>query len=378
MKVAVNCAFLQPRGGGIKEYMVNLVRNLSRIEPDNDYVVYVLRDFRDYADRCLSGADVRIKEIPFGTGSNLKKIVRSLAERRFWLREEREERWDLFHSPFFHAPALRATKILLTVHDLRFVRYPETYSRLRVIFLRHAVRRSILHASHIIAISEFTKRDIMNAYGVEGNRITTVHEAINPDDFSSRHEAGEGPEQLSDTRFILSVGHLEPRKNYAGLIGAFRKMKDGNPSLKDVRLVIVGRKECRYGETLRLIEGNPDVDYLDFVSHETLIWLYRHARLFAFPSFYEGFGFPPLEAAALGLPSAVSDVASIPEICGDGVIYFNPNDIDDMARALERGLVDGSERRRLIENLPWMAGAYSWERNASETLGVYHSLAAPR
>ena len=127
-----------------------------------------------------------------------------------------------------------------------------------------------------------------------------------------------------------------------------------------------------------MIENSPDVEYLDFVAHETLIWLYRHARLFAFPSFYEGFGFPPLEAAALGLPSAVSRAASIPEICGDGAIYFNPHDIDDMARALERGTLDEKERKRLADNLPVMAGAYSWERNASETLAVYHSLTEER
>ncbi len=374
MKVAVNCAFLQPRGGGVKEYMVNLVNNLCRIEPENDYVIYVLRDFREYAAACLSGADVRIKEIPFKTGSSFNKIVRSLSEGRFWLREEREEKWDLFHSPFFHAPALRATKTLLTVHDLRFVRYPETYSRLRAIFLRHAVKRSVMEADHIISISGFTKEEIMKAYRVEESRITTIHEAINPGDFSKLREAEKGPECLNGRRFILSVGHLEPRKNYVGLIRAFLRMKHRNPSLDDLKLVIVGRKECRYKETLRMIESSPDVEYLDFVSHETLIWLYRNASLFAFPSFYEGFGFPPLEAAALGLPSAVSDAASIPEICGDGVIYFNPHDIDDMADALGKGLLDDSERTRLIRKLPGMAGAYSWERNAVETLKVYHSL----
>lgn len=374
MKVAVNCAFLQPRGGGVKEYMVNLVNNLCRIEPENDYVIYVLRDFREYASACLSGADVRIKEIPFKTGSSFNKIVRSLSEGRFWLREEREEKWDLFHSPFFHAPALRATKTLLTVHDLRFVRYPETYSRLRAIFLRHAVKRSVMKADHIISISGFTKEEIMKAYRVEESRITTIHEAINPGDFSKLREAEKGPECLNGRRFILSVGHLEPRKNYVGLIRAFLSMKHRTPSLDDLKLVIVGRKECRYKETLRMIESSPDVEYLDFVSHETLIWLYRHASLFAFPSFYEGFGFPPLEAAALGLPSAVSNAASIPEICGDGVIYFNPHDIDDMADALGKGLLDDSERTRLIRKLPGMAGAYSWERNAVETLKVYHSL----
>lgn len=371
MKVAINCAFLQPKGGGIKEYMVNLVKNLCKVAPENQYVVYVLKDFHDYAEECLKGCNVKIKDIPFKTGSAFNKIIRSLNEGRFWRKEEKEEKWRLFHSPFFHAPRLRRVPVLMTVHDLRFYRYPETYARLRAIFLKHAVKRSVKEADHIISISDFTKREIMEAYNVPANKITTIHEAINPEDFSGKKSAKEAPEQIGNSKFILSVGHMEPRKNYIRLIKAFKQMKADHPELSDYKLVIVGKKECYYEDTLKLIEQNPDVIYMNFVDHEVLIWLYRHASLFVFPSLYEGFGFPPLEAAALGVPSAVSNISSIPEVCGDYVIYFDPYDINSMAQAISRPLLDEKLRQKMIERLPDMVNTFSWERNAMETAKLY-------
>lgn len=374
MKIAINCAFLQPKGGGVKEYMVNLVNNLSRLEPNNDYVIYVLRDFEDYAKQRLMSERIRIKLIPFKTGSNINKIKRSLFEHKFWIEEEKKEKWDLFHSPFFHAPKLKKTKIILTVHDLRFVRYPETYSRLRATFLKHAVKRSILNAAHIISISEFTKSEIKSAYGIDDKKITTIHEAINPTDFTSAKASAVGPTQLKGFKYILSVGHLEPRKNYDRLINAFKIIKNRNVTLADYKLVIVGKKECYYDSTLKAIESSNDIEYLNFVSHETLIWLYRNADLFIFPSLYEGFGFPPLEAAALGVISAVSEISSIPEICGDSVIYFNPYDIEDMALNIEKALVNKEVRNHLNKTLPDLVNKFSWEKNAMDTLKLYHSL----
>lgn len=374
MKVAINCAFLQPKGGGIKEYIINLVNNISYLEPENDYVIYVLSEFKQYAEKTLNSHNIRIKEIPFSTGSNLKKIVRSLFEHRFWRKEELIEKWDLFHSPFFHSPKLKHTKTIITVHDLRFVRYPETYSFLRAIFLKRVVKRSILNANSIISISEFTKSEIINTYSIESTKIVPILEAIDISKFSILESADKGPANLDNTRFILSVGHLEPRKNYERLIYAFLKMKSSHSELSDVKLVIVGQKGCQYENTLKLIQNHNDIIYLNFVSHEILIWLYQNASLFAFPSIYEGFGFPPLEAAALGLVSAVSNSSSIPEVCGDSVIYFNPYDCDDISNALYTGLTSKEIVTCLKSKLNGLLASFSWEDNARKTLAVYHSL----
>ena len=144
--------------------------------------------------------------------------------------------------------------------------------------------------------------------------------------------------------------------------------------MEDYKLVIVGKKVCYYKDTLKLIDENPDVVYMNFVSHEILVWLYRNASLFVFPSLYEGFGFPPLEAAALGVPSVVSNVSSIPEVCGKNVIYFDPYSIDSIAENLSKPLLDEEERKRLVEKLPEMVNSFSWKRNAEETVEVYKSF----
>lgn len=374
MKIAINCAFFQPRGGGIKEYILNLVTNLSSIDQENDYVLYVLRDYYDYAEKHLKHPNFRIKKIPFGGDSRKDKVLRSLLGHRFWKNEEKEERWDLFHSPFFHMPKLNHTKTLITVHDLRFYRYPETYDYLRAKFLRFAVKRSVMKSDCIISISDFTKAELMDAYGIPSSKIHTIHESIDPEKFS-RISKSERPDTLPEGKFVLTVGHLEPRKNYDRLIEAFVSMKERKPELKDIKLVIVGKKGCRYSETLKLIESRPnDVVYLNFVSDENLMWLYGNCELFVFPSIYEGFGFPPLEAASMGVISAVSKISSIPEVCGDAVLYFNPYDTQDISHAIEKGLTDEGVREELNKKLDGQLSKFSWKRNAEETLRLYTDL----
>ncbi|MCH5224640.1 MAG: glycosyltransferase family 4 protein [Muribaculaceae bacterium] len=371
MKIAINCAFYQPKGGGIKEYIHNLLHQFSILQSDNEFIVYVLQDQYDYAKKFLP-QDLKIKKIPFNSGSLSNRIKRSLLEGRFWRREEQTEGFDLFHSPFFHAPRLRKTPVMLTVHDLRLYRFPQTYEFFRYQFLKKRVKDSIRKADHIISISDFTKEEIENLIGVEPGKVTVVHEAINRESFSDKglKEPKDLPEELKKHRFLLSVGHMEPRKNYDRLLDAYLKVKE-NPELSDLQLVIVGRKDHSFKETVERIEKSPGVHYLNFVDGETLLWLYKNADLFVFPSYYEGFGFPPLEAAALGTLSAVSNISSIPEVCGEGSLYFNPYDVEDMSRAIEKGLLDTTaikeKKTKMEENL----NRFSWKKNAEETLKVY-------
>ena len=141
-----------------------------------------------------------------------------------------------------------------------------------------------------------------------------------------------------------------------------------------VILVVVGKKGHHYEDVLKRMNAMPDVYYLDFVSRDLLLWLYQNAALFAFPSYYEGFGFPPLEAACFGTISAVSNSSSIPEVCGDSVAYFNPFSVEEMEMALEQCLFDeafiAEKKALLIPNLD----RFSWDKNAGETLKIYQSL----
>ena len=374
MKIAINCAFYQPKGGGIKEYIDNLVNNFATLPSRYEFVLYVLQDQLDYARKNLP-SKFKIKTIPFKSSTKINKIERSLFEGRFWRKEEKEEKFDLFHSPFFHAPKLKKAKVLLTVHDLRLYRFPDTYEFFRYQFLKRKVRNSINRADHIISISHFTKNEIIELCEVSQDKITVIHEAINPERFSAKSlpEPDDIPEILKRKPFILSVGHMEPRKNYDRLIEAFVKIKD-NPELKDLQLVLVGKKDHSYQTTMKKIEENPDISYLNFVSGNTLLWLYKNARLFVFPSYYEGFGFPPLEAAALGTISAVSNVSSIPEVCGNGVLYFNPYNVEDMKCVIEAALTNPTLAKEMEKKVIQRLNQFSWEQNAKETLNVYSNL----
>lgn len=374
MKIAINCAFFQPRGGGIKEYIQNLVENLSILDKKNEYVLYVLDDYFDYAKEHLK-TNFRIKRVPFKGDGLLNVIYRSTFERFYWTKEEKREKWDIFHSPFFHSPIPKKAKLLLTVHDMRFFRYPETYTFLRYQFLKHAVKRSIKKADRIISISQFTKDEIQEAYGILPNKITVVHEAINPEHFTEQpinEECKAKIKNLIDHQFILTVGHLEPRKNYDRLIDAFQKIK---PKLrKSTKLVIIGKKGHKFDSTIQKIEDDPDILFLNFISQELLNWLYKNARLFVFPSFYEGFGFPPLEAGMHGTVSAVSKISSIPEVCGDAVLYFNPTDVDDIATVMLQGINNDAKRLELKEEMKKQLQKFSWEKNAEETISIYRLL----
>lgn len=373
MKIAINCAFFKPKGGGIKEYIYNLIQNLEKVDKENEYVVYVLDKYVDYARHNLN-TNFRIKPIPFKGDSIVDNIVRSLFESSFWRKEEKTEKWDLFHSPFFHAPVLKNSKLLLTVHDLRFKRFPETYEYLRSKFLEYTVKKSILRCDHIISISNFTKSEIIDAYKITPDKITVIHEAINKSNFipgQLKEEDRKKVDNFLDNPFILSVGHIEPRKNYDRLIEGYKIVKK---DLSNYKLVIVGKKGNDYKSTLKLMDATPGVVYLDYVSDNLLAWLYANAKLFVFPSIYEGFGFPPLEAAANGLISAVSNASCIPEICGEYVDYFDPYNINDIATSIQRCLTDNELREKKQEGLEKWLSLYSWRNNAKQTYNIYNKM----
>lgn len=372
MKIAINCMFCFPQGGGIKEYIVNLTNQLERIDHENEYVLYVLEDQYEYAAKMLPSSGI-IKTIPY-QNNLLSKIKRSLFSQSFWSKEEKEERFDIFHSPFYYAPKMKRAKLIVTVHDLRLYRYPETYGFLRYQFLKRAVRETLRRADRIISISQFTKDETVETCGVAPDKIEVIHEAIDRRVFSPDRIAGYSIPQeykyLENGRFLFSLSHIEPRKNYIRLIKAFSEIKK-DERFCDLKLVIAGRKNLNAEPVIKLIEETEDVVYLDFIPREFLLWLYRNAILFVFPSYYEGFGFPPLEAASMETVSTVSNVSSIPEVCGDSAFYFDPYDEKEMSEVIKHALDNEQQIKDKKMKLEHQLAKFSWEENARKTLALY-------
>jgi len=375
MKIAINCIFCQPRGGGIKEYIVNLTNNIASIDNENEYVLYVLEDQLQFAKTLLPGK-YRIKTVPFGS-SFWSVVKRSLFSQRFWTKEEEVERFDIFHSPFFYAPRLKRAKLVLTVHDLRLNRFPNTYGRFRYMFLQRAVKKSILRADRIISISQFTKDEIIETCKVKDDKITVIHEAVDRKSFSPQliasYQLPQEYSYLKEGRFLFSLGHIEPRKNYLRLIESFKKLK-ADSRYNNLKLVIAGKPYVDAENIIHKIETTEDVVYMNFVPRDLLLWLYRNASLFVFPSYYEGFGFPPLEAASMGTVSAVSQVSSMPEVCGNSAFYFNPYDVDSMTETIARALDGGTEFEKKKAGLDAHLSTMSWQRNAEDTIKLYNSV----
>lgn len=375
MKIAINCQFwILHGGGGIKEYIANLVSHLDKVDHQNEYVLYVLEDQFEGAKSKLPER-FKLKAIPYRRNP-VSRIMRSLFAQRFWSREEREEGFDVFHSPFFHAPKMKRARVIMTVHDLRLYRYPETYPFLRYQFLKRTVKKSIERVDKIIAISQFTKDEMIDTCGVNPDKVKVIHEAINRSFFNAdaikNYSLPQEYAYLKDCRFLFCLSQIEPRKNHARLIKAFSAIK-AMGGFDDLKLVLAGKQLLNPGPVLKLIAETPDVIYLDYVPTEMMLWLYRNTSLFVYPSYYEGFGFPPLEAASLGTVSAVGNVSSVPEVCGDCAFYFDPYDVDDMSRVIAAALNDEAGIQEKKQKLKSQLAKFSWEQNARETLKLYMS-----
>lgn len=374
MRIAINGSFLIKQGGGIKEYIVNLVNSLINNNIYNyEFILYVPRDIdKGLLEQIPVSEYLKIKSTPY---KSTQRIWRSLTEGYFWRKEEKIEHFNIFHSPFFHSPKLKRAKIVLTVHDLRFLRYPDTYELLRYIFLKYKVKRSINHADHIITISNFTKEELQKFFNKSENDINVIHNGLNTNQFSEKSIPSnfQPPYNLINKDYLLYVSHLEPRKNHINLIESFNELVK-NDSYKDLFLVLVGKVSHGSNQVINAINKNDKIIYLSFVESEFLYWLYSNARLFVFPSLYEGFGFPPLEAAAFNLVSAVSNKSSIPEVCSDSVFYFDPNNINDMVKTFDLALSDFELYKEKKEKVAKNLKRFSWDDNAQKVFKVYKKV----
>jgi glycosyltransferase involved in cell wall biosynthesis len=285
----------------------------------------------------------------------------------------------LFHATEHLLPRFKGIKTVFTLHDLIFKFFPEYHLPRNRVFLTLAMPLFLRRADAIICVSEHTKRDAIRVYGLPEAKLRVIYEGVAPR-FRRVQDSGvlratQARYVLSE-RFILTVGTIEPRKNLPTLFKAFKALLEEDASLAQ-ELIIVGKAGWLHESTFRAIHTlglTGRVRLLTAVEDDDLIKLYSLATVFAFPSLYEGFGLPPLEAMACGAPVVASNAASLPEVCGQAALLLPPTDVAGWTQALRRVLTDAGLRRDLQTRGPEQAARFTWSKAAEETWQIYEAL----
>lgn len=283
---------------------------------------------------------------------------------------------DVIHLPnqnFARYAVFRRRPFIVTVHDLiRFRLHFDRESLSERILLRIDVL-ALKRASHIIATSRHTAGDLVQYLGIPEERITPIYNGVNHGVFSPN-----GHRPLGEP-YVLYVGSERPRKNLVRLLEAFAELKKELPNLKLVKVGPAGRSQRYRRATERIVERlglHGEVTFYDYVPEEELAGFYRAAALLAYPSYYEGFGLPPLEAMCSGCPVVTSDTSSLPEVVGDAGILVSPHETGGWVRAMRRVLTDGQFREEMVRRGIERANGFSWEKAARATEEVYRKVAA--
>ncbi len=370
---------------GVGTYIRNLTRGLADVDRKNHYILVARPE--DAAD--LAGFPDNFEIVPYESpdSSILDNLRFPLFLRRFHA--------DLFHIPLFTAPLLMPKPYVVTVHDLSLFLY-EGSSDWRHTLRLYQARRSLQRADRVIAVSAATRRDVENLLGIAPDKIRQIYNAPDPR-FIEQPTAGDaragGPDRQRRYRerileryqikypFILYVGNIRPQKNIPRLIEAFAVLRGelvDHDKYSDLRLIIIGDEISRY-PAVRLAAMQSRVEkavrFLGFVPIDTLRVFYQVAAVFAFPSLYEGFGLPPLEAMAAGTPVVTSNVSSLPEVVGDAAVVVNPDNVFDIARGLRDALLDEDLRQTLIARGFEQVKQFNWHTTAEEVLDTYYSIA---
>ena len=376
MRIGIDYTAAVNQKAGIGRYTRSLVGALAEVDSENEYVLFYASGRKEgvgpfFADR------PNFREQPLAISERLLSLL--------WHRlhlplsiERMIGPVDLFHSPDFTLPPARCRRTVLTVHDLSFLLFPECHERSLREYLERTVPRSVARASLVLADSENTLNDLVCLLDVAPERVAVLFPGVD-----ERFRRVEDEEDLRRTRekfglhfpFILYLGTIEPRKNLGRLIHAYARLK-AKHSIEH-KLVIGGQKGWLYGDVFRRatdLRVEKDVIFPGYIPEDDLPSLYSLADLFVFPSLYEGFGLPPLEAMACGTPVVTSTESSLPEIVGDAALTVNPLDVEELARAVARALGDSELRRELQRKGVERARRFSWRATATKLLALYQQV----
>lgn len=383
MKIGINAHLLafteNYRQAGLSRHIYELIANVPRVASSDSFTAFVGNGDIPQSSRRQMPPNLTLSRSRFPTG---RAPVRIAWEQLALPFAALRTRLDLLHCPVSVRPFLSPCPVVITIHDLIFLRYPKSFHPVKQLYLRTMTRWSARHATHIIAVSEATRQDTIELLGVSPRRVTTVHNGVG-EQFKPLPEADvEEFRRLKElsTRTILYVGTLEPRKNLTLLLNAFKSIAD-DPEYEDVKLVVGGSKGWYYEEIFSTAErlGLVSADRVHFLGRvpddELPLW-YNVADVFAYPSRYEGFGLPPLEAMSCATPVVVSNTSALPEVVGDAGLLLDPDDAPAWTGALKELLSDQAKAEKLAKKGLVQAGKFTWQRAAAETAGIYRNVLA--
>ena len=301
----------------------------------------------------------------------IKKLVREII---LLLGKINAKSYDIYWEPnLLPNQNIKTKKLITTVHDFSFILHKEYHPKERIEYIDKYFTKNIIKSDMIITGSHFTKNEILQRLDFKEEQIEVIYHGIDHNLFQVYSNEDLKVDFELPKKFILSVGSIEPRKNLIGLLEAYSKLS--LEIKKEYKLVIAGFKGWENKEIMALIEKNQEnIHYLGFISDKELSIVYNLASLFVFPSFYEGFGLPVLEAMACGTPVVCSDSSSIPEVGGDAVVYCDPNNTDDISNKIVQVLNDTELQKSMKVSGIKRAKEFTWEKSASQHIKVFQKV----
>lgn len=379
MRIGIDIRLIGKKRTGDEAVIFNLVRELAQIKTDHTFEL-----FTDVTDsKTLSEIS---EQIGLDGKDNFKVISLETPNRfawNFWTLPKylRQNPVDVYHTqyitPFFVSKKI---KIVTIVHDISFNFFPKFIKFSDLFFLRTLIPLSIKRANKVVGVSKFTADEIVKFYKTPEEKVDWIHNSISREFVESKFTQ----EELEKVRekynlpekYILYIGTLQPRKNISMLVEAYASIKD---KLDGMKVVIGGNKNShnfdkRIDEMVEKYQLENDVIFPGFVDEKDKPAIFHLATVFAFPSFYEGFGIPPLEAMSQGVPVICSDIPSLKEIAGNGALYFDTSSLDDFSKKLYDISMDMDLRSELIRAGLGRVSFFSWEKSAQKMLAIYESL----
>jgi glycosyltransferase involved in cell wall biosynthesis len=370
MKIAIDAADLcDQRVDGTRIYIKNVLDHLGAIGKNDSFFIYLKGDLNE---------ELRFKRYP-------NYFLRKSKAPFFWtqsklLSELKRDNPDILWMPLQTVPFLakEKIKIVVTIHDLAFRFFKNQFPLKDWLFLSFFTKKAVARANKIIAVSQNTKRDLLKEYKVNPAKIKVVYHGYNKKIFNLKNAKEENKiknikrEYGIKGRYILYVGALQPRKNLEVLLEAFNKIK-GKKEFAELRLVLAGPKAWLWKKILqkaKISEHSKDIIFTGHYKTKDLPHLMGGAEVFVFPSLYEGFGIPVLEAMASGLPVISSDNSSLPEVGGQAPRYFQAEDAQSLAKNLEKVLEDDALRNEMKQKGLVQVNNFSWEKCAQETYKI--------